>query len=241
MVFLNKLDRPGASFSASFSSLLAHRLHSTPVALTIPIASFNPQNYQNAEPGIEGIVDLVNWEVRKYGEEGEVEEQFSLPTTLDELEKLDLGRTGQKHPLIPLLAQSRSSLIETVAMNSEPLMTKILDFESMDYFLQFPAEEFLPYLRDAVLDNSVLPVLCGAAADHIGTDLVLDYVGKLLASPVDVASETSIATVAPLRVLAWKVVWDQRRGWMTFVRVYSGMLAYTLRVPADFHGKRQVN
>ncbi|EEB87548.1 hypothetical protein MPER_15064, partial [Moniliophthora perniciosa FA553] len=29
---------------------------------------------------------------------------------------------------------------------------------------------------------------------------------------------------APLRLLAWKVGWDKKKGWMTFVRVYSGTL-----------------
>ena len=59
---MNKLDRPGASFHSSILSALAHRIHPMPVALTLPIASFDPQDYSRGEPGIQGIVDLVKWD-----------------------------------------------------------------------------------------------------------------------------------------------------------------------------------
>ena len=44
-MFLNKLDRAGASFHSSVLSLLAHRLHPKPMVLTLPIASFDPNDY----------------------------------------------------------------------------------------------------------------------------------------------------------------------------------------------------
>ncbi|KAG2130273.1 hypothetical protein DEU56DRAFT_914903 [Suillus clintonianus] len=51
----------------------------------------------------------------------------------------------------------------------------------------------------------------------------MNYVGKLLASPMDVrlASESADGSLC---LLAWKVSWDKRKGWMTFVCVYSGTL-----------------
>ncbi|EEB95087.1 hypothetical protein MPER_06001, partial [Moniliophthora perniciosa FA553] len=66
LVFLNKLDRTGASFKSSFDSLLAHRMHPNPLPLTIPIASFDPKDYTHAEPGIQGLVDLVKWELWRW-------------------------------------------------------------------------------------------------------------------------------------------------------------------------------
>ncbi|KAF5344068.1 hypothetical protein D9758_008858 [Tetrapyrgos nigripes] len=87
LVFLNKLDRPGASFGSSLRSLLTHRLHQHPLALTLPIASFDPKDYQHAEPGIQGIVDLVKWEVWRWDENGEAK-RYPLPTDVQELEKL---------------------------------------------------------------------------------------------------------------------------------------------------------
>lgn len=49
----------------------------------------------------------------------------------------------------------------------------------------------------------------------------MDYVGELFASPLDVPHDS--VKNAPLRMLAWKVNWDKKRGWMTYVRIYSGM------------------
>ncbi len=80
-------------------------------------------------------------------------------------------------------------------------------------------------MRAATLRNDILPVLCGSAFKHVDTELLMDYVGALLPSPVDVIEKVPSAK-APLRVLAWKVSWDKRKGWMTFVRVYSGKLSY---------------
>jgi len=188
------------------------------MAITLPIASFDPQNYRNAEPGIEGLVDLVNWEVRRYGEEGQVQ-RYPLPVKAADLEKLDFLLPS--HPLVPHLASARMALLENLSMTSEDLMETLLALPDSDSFLALPPTMILPHLRDAVLQNKILPVLCGAAAKNIGTDLVLDYVGSLLASPADLSDKAIVAT-EPLRALAWKVIWDQKRGWMTFVRIYSG-------------------
>jgi hypothetical protein len=83
---------------------------------------------------------------------------------------------------------------------------------------------------------------------------VLDYVGELLASPVDVA-ETKLVDSSPLHAFIWKVGWDERKGWMSFVRIYSGkpvsfsflhfLLSIFLRhaeedfVPAQPHARRE--
>jgi len=88
-------------------------------------------------------------------------------------------------------------------------------------YLGVSPSAILPLLRSATLKSDILPVLCGSAIKHIGTEIVMDYAGELLASPLDV-SPHAVASQNPLRLLAWKVSWDKRRGWMTFVRVYSG-------------------
>ena len=82
--------------------------------------------------------------------------------------------------------------------------------------------DIMPHLRSASLANQVLPILCGSALKHVGTDIVMDYVGELFASPLDVLPEPLPAN-APTQVLAWKVAWDKKKKqWNTFVRVYSG-------------------
>ncbi|KAF7352691.1 Ribosome-releasing factor 2, mitochondrial [Mycena venus] len=219
IMFLNKLDRPGASFSASMASLLSHRLHPHPMALALPIASFDPQDYARAEPGIHGVVDLVNWEVWKWDSDGECA-RHRLPTDPADLRGLDF--IPPTHPILPHLMQARTQLLDNLSMFSEELMEALLGLPAGPHaYLAFDNKVLMRHLRQATLRNDILPVLCGAAMKHIGTDLVMDYVGALLASPLDLDHDPKREN-APLRLLAWKVSWDKRLGWMTFVRVYSG-------------------
>lgn len=219
IMFLNKLDRPGASFGASLASLLSHRLHPHPMALALPIASFDPQDYIHGEPGIHGIVDLVNWEVWKWDSDGQYA-RHRLPTDWADLLSLDF--IPSTHPIVQHLAPARFQLLDNLSMFSEELMETLLGLPvGPQAYLAFDNKVLMRYLREATLRNDILPVLCGAAMKHIGTDLVLDYVGALLASPLDIDHEPKREN-APLRLLAWKVTWDKRLGWMTFVRVYSG-------------------
>lgn len=191
------------------------------MTLVLPIASFDPQDYTRAEPGVRGLVDLVNWEVWKWNEDGEASRHL-LPRSAEELS--DTGIFPVSHPVVSHLIPARTALLENLSMFSEELMNTLLDLpQDPSSYLSIPAKAIMPHLRTATLKNDILPVLCGSAFHHIGTDLVLNFAGELLPSPVDVV-ESLPARNAPLRMLAWKVGWDKRKGWMTFVRVYSGEL-----------------
>ncbi|KAF9247312.1 P-loop containing nucleoside triphosphate hydrolase protein [Melanogaster broomeanus] len=208
IVFMNKLDRAGASFRSSLSSLLTHKLHANPLAITLPVASMNPENYARAEPGVEGLVDLVKWELWKWTENGD-HSVHSLPLAVDTAGFSDIFPNG--HPIIPHLIPARTALLENLAMFSEDLMEQLLGLPSVpSSYLHVKSKDIMPHLRKATLQNQVLPVLCGSAFKSIGTELVMDYAGSLLASPLDVCLQTESVN-APLR-------------WMTFVRVYSGTL-----------------
>ena len=218
-MFLNKLDRPGASFRSSLLSLLKHRLHHNPVALTLPIASFNPKRYTEGEPGIEGLVDLVRWNVWKWDAEGQIS-YHPIPRNVEDLQKFDIFPPS--HPIIPHLVPARTQLLENLSMVSEEFMEFLLGISSdPSAYLQVDDKIVMKHLRQASLSNQVLPVICGSAMRHVGTDLVMDYVGELLPSPLDVPHDQQQRNT-PVRLLAWKVNWDDKGGWMTFVRVYSG-------------------
>lgn len=222
---MNKMDRPGASFRSSLQSVLSYRLHPKPVTLTLPVASFESVAYRSAEPGVQGIVDLVRWELWKFSETDTFEDgttayqKIPLPEKLADLE--NSGIFPPDHPLLSELLPARTALLEILSMYSEELMEELLALTSdASSYLSIRASRIMPTLRSATLRNEVLPVLCGSAMKHIGTDLVLDYAGLLLASPLDIVrSQTGESDV---QMLAWKVAWDKRRGWMTFVRIYSG-------------------
>jgi elongation factor G len=220
-MFFNKMDRPGASFQGSLLSLLKHRLHPNPMALTLPIASFNPKNYAEGVPGVEGLVDLIRWNVWKWDEEGKAT-CHPLPQKIEDLQSMDI--VMPTHPIIPHLVPARTQLLENISMVSEDLMEILLNMPSdPSAYLKLDTSVLLRHLRQASLTNKILPVLCGSAMRHIGTNLLMDYVGELLPSPMDVEHPVQ-QNNSPVRLLAWKVSWDDKRGWMTFVRVYSGKI-----------------
>jgi elongation factor G len=189
------------------------------MALVLPIASFHTEDYMRAEPGIQGLVDLVKWEMWKWTEDGHSATQ-SLPRTVEELETS--GVLPANHPIIPHLVAARTTLLENLSMYSDGLMEQLLALPpGPSSYLDIETSAIMPHLRKATLSNEILPVLCGSAMKSIGTELVMNYVGELLASPMDVRLDAESAD-KPLRLLAWKVSWDKRKGWMTFVRVYSG-------------------
>ncbi len=171
------------------------------MVLTLPIASFNPQAYATAEPGIEGIVDLVHWCLWKWDSEGNPS-WHELPQEPNKLENCGLFAEG--HPIVPHLAPARVNLLETLSMYSEDLMERLLEEPSSPAHLSIGAPDLLPIIRSAVLKGEVLPVLCGSATKHIGTSLVLDYAGHLFPSPLDDAS-TNSNDDPNVNMLAWKV------------------------------------
>jgi elongation factor G len=202
-------------------SLLSHRLHPKPIPLVLPVASLKPEDYTLAEPGIRGLVDLVKWEMWNWDENG-TSSRVPLPNNIDDLSAAEI--LPPSHPLLAELVPARTALLENLSMFSEELMNHLLELpDDPSAYLSVPSTQIIPYLRQATLRNEILPVLCGSAAKHIGTELVLDYVGELFASPLSIAHDKQTNN-APVRVLAWKVAWDRRKGWMTFVRVYSGLL-----------------
>jgi elongation factor G len=188
------------------------------MALTIPIASFNPKNYVDGEPGLQGLVDLVRWNVWKWDDDGHVS-CHPLARNETDLEKIGIFPTS--HPLLPHLVPARAQLLENLSMVSEEFMGYLLGTDGSSSYLQADDDLVMRHLRSVALNNLVLPVVCGSAMKHIGTELLMDFVGELFPSPLDVEHDAQRQNT-PLRLLAWKVNWDERKGWMTFVRVYSG-------------------
>ncbi|KAG6336853.1 hypothetical protein ID866_2249 [Astraeus odoratus] len=153
LIFMNKLDRPGASFRASMLSLITHGLHSNPLAITLPVASFKPDDYARAEPGIVGLVDLVGWQLWKWTADKE-HSIHPLPQSSDPAELEKVLPSG--HPLIPHLIPARTALLENLAMFSDELMEQLLAFPSESSYLQVQQQEVLRHLRKATLENRTL-------------------------------------------------------------------------------------
>lgn len=204
--FVNKMDRAGADFLKVVKQV-KDMLGSNAVPLQIPIG---------AEDQFKGVVDLINWRGIVWNEE-------------------DKGMTFTEVPIPDDLVEEakewREKLLEAVADYDETLMEKF--FEDPESITE---REILDALRKAVLDASIVPMVCGSSFKNKGVQTMLDYVMELLPSPLDqeAVKGTNPDTGAellrkpdvkePFAALAFKIATDPFVGRLCFIRVYSGNL-----------------
>jgi elongation factor G len=94
----------------------------------------------------------------------------------------------------------------------------------------------LDALRKAVIDLTIVPMLCGSSFKNKGVQTMLDLVMELLPSPMDKKSITGINPETneevtrkpdvnePFTALAFKIATDPFVGRLAFMRAYSGKL-----------------
>ena len=137
-------------------SILNYRLHPRPLAITLPVASFDPAAYSSAEPGIEGLVDLVRWELWRWNAangDGESFTRTPLPSTAEDWEKSSLFR--HDHPLKDELIPARRSMLDSLSMHSDELMDVLLDLSDPSAYAAVETGTILPALRNAVLNRDI--------------------------------------------------------------------------------------
>ena len=207
MVFVNKMDRAGADFYMVVDQL-KQRLGAVPVPINIPIG---------AEDEFKGVVDLISMKAIMWNEadQGMTYELEEIPAELqDRAEEL------------------REELLEAAAEANEELMDKYLEEGELS------VDEIKAGLRQRTLNNEIVLMLAGSAFKNKGVQAVLDAVIEYLPSPTEVKAiegtlDDAAETVetreaddsAPFSSLAFKIATDPFVGTLTFVRVYSGVLA----------------
>jgi elongation factor G len=216
--FVNKMDRVGADFNRTFDQITT-KLGGNPVAIQLPIG---------AEDKFAGLVDLVRMKAITYDDE-----TMGADYTVSEI---PVGMMAEAKKF-------REQLIEKVSEADDKLLEKYLHGE------EITEEEIKAALRRRVISSvhssgeraepAFVPVLCGSAFKNKGVQPLLDAVVDYLPSPVDLpamqgidprkAEQTLItrpaADDAPFSALAFKIMTDPFVGQLTFIRVYSGVLA----------------
>src|SRR5690606_5636685 len=204
--FVNKMDRSGADF-LNVVKQVKEMLGSEAVPLQLPIG---------AEDNFKGVVDLINNRGIVWNEEDKGMTFTEVPIPEDMLDDV---------------AQWREKLLESVASYDESLMEKFFDDPN-----SITEREVLDALRKAVLDNSIVPMVCGSSFKNKGVQTMLDFVMELLPSPMDQEAvkgtdprnDQEISrkpdTKEPFSALAFKIATDPFVGRLCFIRVYSGNL-----------------
>ncbi|MEA3375198.1 MAG: elongation factor G [Chloroflexota bacterium] len=135
------------------------------------------------------------------------------------------------------VAGARARLVEAICETDDALLERWLEGEELDVTTLKAA------LRRAVIDNDLVPVLCGASREHIGIQPLLDAIVDYLPAPTDL--KPILGTVpgngeeiierpddphAPFCAAAFKIVTDPHVGHLTWVRVFSGQMGVGDRV-----------
>jgi len=221
MGFVNKMDRQGSDF-LNVCKQVKEMLGSNAVPIVLPIGD---------EENFRGVVDLVKNRAVIWHEE-------SLGATFDIVEiPEELKEDARKY---------RAMLIEEVAGYDDNLLEKFMEDED-----SITEDEVHAALRAAVMDMSIIPMICGSAFKNKGVQFLLDAVCRYLPSPMDKEAIVGInpdtgAEIArkpdvkePFAALAFKIATDPFVGRLAFFRTYSGRLDAGSYVLNNRSGKKE--
>ncbi len=182
-----------------------------------------------SEENFSGIVDLISMTAVKYLDDlGKNSTIIDIPADLKEL-----------------ALEHRVKLLEAVAEEDDSLMESYLGGEDIT------EDQIRTAIRKAVINNKVVPVLCGSSYKNKGVQLLLDAVVHYLPAPHEVAAiwgiepDTGDPTTRkssddePFSALAFKVMTDAYVGKLVFLRVYSGVLRAGSYVYNSTKGKKE--
>ena len=204
--FVNKMDRQGADF-LNVCQQVREMLGSNAVPIVLNIGE---------EEDFKGVVDLVKNRAIVWHDDtqGATFDEIEIPEDLKE----------QAHEL-------RGKLIEAIAEYDEGILEKFFEDEA-----SITEEEIHQALREATLDMSIIPMVCGSSFKNKGVQFMLDCVCRYLPSPLDIEAVEGInpdteevekrkpMVEEPFSALAFKIATDPYVGRLAFFRAYSGRL-----------------
>jgi elongation factor G len=217
--FINKMDRVGADYFASVQSIV-ERLEARPVLLQVPVGK---------EKEFRGFLDLVRGRMVLFDDDsaGKTYQELEVPPELRE--EFDLRR----HELVETAAEFDEELLD-LFVEDKPVSTELL----------------MRALRKGTVDMEITPVLCGSALKDKGVRFLLDAVVDYLPNPLDVPAVEGVVPrsdvteqrrpdpAEPMSLMAFKTV-AEPTGDLTFVRVYSGVLAKGMKALNPRTGKTE--
>ena len=204
--FVNKMDRTGADFPRCISMMI-DRLGTRPLVIAWPIG---------AESDFKGIVDIVAMKALVWHDEqlGAKFDEVDIPAELK-------AKADELHTqLVEMAVEEDEKLLEAYLEGTMPTV-----------------EQLKACIRKGTTSFHFVPVMCGSAFKNKGVQPLLDAVVDYLPSPLDIPPVKGTKPhnneeltrpaddKAPFSGLAFKIMDDPFVGSITFVRIYSGMVA----------------
>lgn len=219
IVFANKMDKIGADFLYSVSTL-HDRLQANAHPIQLPIGS---------EDDFRGIIDLIKMKAEIYTNDlGTDILEEDIPA-----EYLDQAQ------------EYREKLIEAVAETDEELMMKYLEGEEItNEELKAGIRkatinvEFFPVLCGSAFKNKGVQLMLDAVIDYLPSPLDIPAI-KGVNPDTDDEETRPASDEEPFAALAFKIMTDPFVGRLTFFRVYSGVLQSGSYVLNTSKGKRE--
>lgn len=204
--FVNKMDRSGADF-LNVVKQVKEMLGAKAVPLQLPIG---------AEDNFKGVVDLITMK-------GMVWDDATQGMTYKEVPIPD--------DMVDEVNEWRQHLVEAVAEYDDNLLEKFFDDPN-----SITEAEMHEAIRKAVIDISIIPMMCGSSFKNKGVQTALDAICRYLPGPADIEAvngtdpNTGAELVRhadpkePFSALAFKIMTDPYVGRLAFFRAYSGRL-----------------
>ena len=219
IVFANKMDKIGADFLYSVSTL-HDRLQANAHPIQLPIGS---------EDDFRGIIDLIKMKAEIYTNDlGTDILEEDIPA-----EYLDQAQ------------EYREKLVEAVAETDEELMMKYLEGEEItNEELKAGIRkatinvEFFPVLCGSAFKNKGVQLMLDAVIDYLPSPLDIPAI-KGINPDTDEEETRPASDDEPFAALAFKIMTDPFVGRLTFFRVYSGVLQSGSYVLNTSKGKRE--
>lgn len=204
--FVNKMDRSGADF-LNVVKQVKEMLGAKAVPLQLPIG---------AEDNFKGVVDLITMKGIIWDDttQGMTYKEVPIPEDM----KADVD-------------EWRQHLVEAVAEYDDKLLEKFFDDPN-----SITENEMHEAIRKAVIDISIIPMMCGSSFKNKGVQTALDAICRYLPGPLDIEAvkgtdpdngEELIRHAdpkEPFSALAFKIMTDPFVGRLAFFRAYSGRL-----------------
>ena len=167
-----------------------------------------------SESTFRGIIDLVRMRAEVYYDDKGLDVR-------DEEIPEDMRELAEKY---------HQAMIESVAEQDEALLEKYFNGEALTI------EEIKKCIREATIDNRMVPVTCGTSYRNKGVQLLLDAIVDYMPAPTDIPAikgvnpktgeeeERHSEDDGPFAALAFKIATDPYVGKLCFFRVYSGTI-----------------
>jgi len=113
----------------------------------------------------------------------------------------------------------KERLVEVIASSEDTLIEKYLEGQELSL------EETRQALKKGIIEQKIVPVLCGSGLRNIGLLALLDFLVEYGPSPMEIEREVKIDPNGPFSALVFKTLSEPHLGIINYLKVYSGKIS----------------